>query len=66
MQFTPLKDFFSDELRSQYCVGLSYTARNQDSKLKELLPSWIDEGKVRLGAPDSINKAKIAGIGKAG
>jgi hypothetical protein len=24
MQFTPLKDFFSPELQSQYCVGLSY------------------------------------------
>jgi hypothetical protein len=30
MQFTPLKDFLSPELKSAYCKGLSYTARPAD------------------------------------
>ena len=80
MQFTPLKNFFSDELRSGYEVGLSYTVRAippnpaipgdkgtalEDTKLAKLLPTWIKEGKVRLGAPDApIESAKVSGAGK--
>lgn len=66
MQFTPLKDFFSDEFKSAYCVGLSYTARPQDEKLLDLIPQWIEDGLVRLGAPDNLPDSKITGNGEAG
>lgn len=54
MQFTPLQDFFSDELQSQYCVGLSYFVKDDaaHAKLAELVPKWMAEGKVRAGAAD--------------
>lgn len=60
MQFTPIEDFFSPELQSQYCVGLSYDAKDDaaHAKLVALLPKWIAEGKVRAGAPDAAAVAK--------
>lgn len=66
MQFTPLKDFFSDELQSQYSVGLSYTVKDDaaHAKLAALMPKWIAEGKVKAGAPD--DKAAAAHFGGAG
>lgn len=65
MQFTPLKDFHSEEFNSDYCVGLSYTARSEDAKLRALLPTWIGEKKVRLGAPDvPAGSAKVSGSGE--
>ena len=64
MQFTPLKDFFSDEFQSHYLVGLSYTVRPGDDTLAALVPQWIDQGKVRLGAPSApLAAAKVVGIG---
>jgi hypothetical protein len=68
MQFTPNKDFFSNELQSQYCVGLSYTVKDDaaHTKLAALLPQWIAEGKVRVGAPTETDNAKhhISGTGE--
>lgn len=52
MDFTPKEDFFSKELGSQYCKGMGYTARPQDTKLRELVPNWVAEGKVALGRPE--------------
>lgn len=65
MQFTPLKDFRDEELRSVYCVGLSYTVRPGDELLAQKLPGWIEQGLVRLGAPDSPQPtaARISGGG---
>ena len=53
MQFTALVDFWSDETRSQYCAGLSYTAHDDEAhaKLRELVPQWIAEGKIARGGP---------------
>lgn len=51
MDFTAVEDFFSKELGSQYCKGLSYTARPQDTKLLALLPKWLEEGKIVPGRP---------------
>ena len=60
MQFTPLKDFYSEETRSSYCVGLSYFVKDDadHAKLAGLVPTWIKEGKVRLGParPEDIAK----------
>lgn len=65
MQFTPLEDFFSEELKSQYCVGLSYTVRPGNAKLAALVPKWISEGKVRQGGPDGPAPiARVSGVGK--
>ena len=65
MQFTPIKDFLSDEFQSQYCVGLSYTVRPEDQKLADLVPIWISEGKVKLGVPEAVlAETKVAGSGK--
>lgn len=61
MQFTPLKDFFSEELKSAYCVGLSYQIRPDDKKLAALVPQWIEEGKVRMWGPVI---AKVSGNGE--
>lgn len=64
--FTPLRDFHSPEFRSDYLVGLSYQARPADIKLQQLLPKWIEEGKVRLGFPEGrgTNDAKVEGRGE--
>lgn len=66
MQFTPLEDFFSPELQSQYTVGLSYTVKDDaaHAKLALLVDKWIAEGKVRAGPPD--DKAVAAHFGGAG
>jgi hypothetical protein len=49
MQFTVLEDFWSDETKSQYCAGLSYTAA--DERLRKLAEQWIAEGKAEPGGP---------------
>lgn len=54
--FTATEDFFSDETQSQYCEGLSYTARDQ--KLLDLATKWVDEGKAIWGAQASQVEAK--------
>lgn len=64
MQFTPLVDFDSKELRSSYCVGLSYRARDEDELLLSLLPKWIADGLVCEGAPVvAVSKSEVAGDG---
>ena len=51
--FTVIDSFTSDELKSQYIAGMSYTARDEDTVLLDLLDKWIDEGKVREGGPQA-------------
>jgi hypothetical protein len=57
MRFTALQDFHSDETRSDYVIGLSYTVDNE--KLAALVERWLKEGKVELGGP----AARLTGIG---
>ncbi|MEO7157438.1 MAG: hypothetical protein ABI039_07760 [Vicinamibacterales bacterium] len=54
MEFTARKDFWSEELRSQYCQGLSY--RGEGLPIEQ----WLAEGKIVLGGTPS----KIQGEGK--
>ena len=54
MKFTPLVDFRSEELKSEYCVGLSYTIRTP--RLAELAKQWEREGKIKF-----VNGASVAG-----
>jgi len=68
MQFTPLKDFFSEETQSQYCVGLSYSVKDDPAhaRLATLVPKWVAEGKIRFGPPDEKAAAMhFAGAGEA-
>ena len=44
--FVALVDFESIELRSMYCAGMHYAAREGDEALMRLLPTWRAEGKV--------------------
>ena len=57
--FTVLKDFHSDELASDYVAGMTYTARDQDTKLLAILPKWIKDKKIREGGPEP----KVTGSG---
>lgn len=60
MEFTALKDFFSEETRSQYGKGLSYAAGPDDKALLKLIPKWVKEKKVALGRPAA---ATVSGKG---
>ena len=53
IRFTVIDTFFSDELQSAYVAGMAYEARDEDEKLLELIPQWIEEGKVREGGPQA-------------
>ena len=66
-QFTCLNSFHSDETLSEYVEGLTYTVKDGNTKLHDLVQKkWLPAGKVRLGgvvtAPDET-RAKISGKG---
>lgn len=46
--FIVTEDFFSDEINSQYCAGLSYTVHEGNELLHQLVQKWYSEGKVLL------------------
>ena len=58
--FTPLYNFFSEELKSQYVTGQLYTVRPGNQKLARFVEKWITDNQVRI--VDS--NAKIVGNGK--
>lgn len=58
-QFTAIEDFYSKDLNSQYCAGLSYTVRDGDTNLSALITGWVKENKVMLGGISS----KVEGRG---
>jgi len=60
MRFTAIDNFFSEETQSQYIAGFAYEARAEDAMLLELIPRWIEEGKVREGGPQS----QVSGTGE--
>ena len=53
-RFTVLDNFVSDETMSEYVAGMSYEARDEDTKLLGLIDKWIKDGKVREGGPEAI------------
>jgi uncharacterized protein YrzB (UPF0473 family) len=53
-RFTVVHDFHSDEFQCEYVAGMSYEARDQDKKLLDLIPQWIEEGKITEGGPAAI------------
>lgn len=60
--FTAIENFESKETQSAYVAGLSYTARDEDEVLLDLIDEWIDDGKVREGGPE----AKVSGTAEVG
>jgi hypothetical protein len=52
-RFTVLDNFTSEALQSEYVAGMSYEARDEDAKLLEMIPKWIEQGLVREGGPKS-------------
>ena len=50
MRFRAKKTFHSHELLSQYCRGLLYTIRPEDTLLSKMAAQWLDEGKIELVA----------------
>lgn len=61
MTFTPVETFFSDDFKSVYCAGLTYTVRADNAKLRGAVEQWLKDGKVRLV---SGNFAIAAGAGE--
>jgi len=55
-RFTAMQDFWSDETKSQYMKGLSYTVHDGNDKLAALVQRWTKEGKVELGGPAATVK----------
>lgn len=47
-RFRAREDFFSDEVRSQYCKGDVYSVRAGNDRLDRLCKQWQNEGKVEI------------------
>ena len=58
MNFIPLKDFYSEETKSQYIAGLKYSIRT--TRLLGYVEKWAGEGLVTMGRGGS----NISGIGE--
>lgn len=62
--FTPTKDFFSEEYRSQYTAGLMYQASAANTKLQGSVGEWEKQGLVRRVHNDRHSaKARLQGKG---
>lgn len=75
MIFIPLKNFFSEEARSQYVAGLRYTITPTNHALRRWAAVWQKEGKIafldeegRAGmARDAVeNEARAQSAGMSG
>ena len=60
IQFTPLRLFHSEEMRSTYVPGQTYTLRPDNERLRIALEEWVRDGRVQL----VINGSRIVGRGK--
>ena len=51
MRFIPIGDFWSKELKSQYCKDMVYefTEEKKYDKLRSLIQQWVAENKIKLG-----------------
>lgn len=59
-RFSPTRDFFSEETRSQYVKDLKYTVR--DEKLRQLVERWKLQGLVKEVA--TTTSASVLGNGQ--
>ena len=46
VRFTPIEDFWCEELKSQYAKGLTYTVHYPTSRLAKYANRWLEEGKI--------------------
>ena len=60
IKFRALEDFFSTEMKSQYCAGMLYTIRPQDVVLGNESAKWLSEGKIEIVNAES----KVTGTGQ--
>jgi hypothetical protein len=60
-QFVPTKDFFSDEMGSQYVKGLPYTVRKGNTRLHEVAHKWEQQGLVTF---TNLTGKRLTGKGR--
>ncbi len=65
MRFNALETFRSEEMRSTYMAGLSYTVRPGNDLLARHVAAWVSEGKVEVIPEDAMTerKARVSGHG---
>lgn len=56
--FIALEDFKDDELRSEYCRGLSYSVRDGNEVLAKKAEAWAQRGLIRWAAGGSSVQGK--------
>lgn len=62
--FSPTKDFFSDQFRSQYTAGLVYQASAANAALLAAVHDWEQQGLVTLVRNDRyVVRARLQGKG---
>ena len=59
IQFTPLRQFYSDALRSTYLPGYTYTLRPGNDALRVALDEWVRDGSAQI----VVTGSRIAGRG---
>lgn len=62
MRFKAKQDFFSDELKSQYVEGMSYTVRPGNTLLAGLAAEWKDDGRIEW-IDQATPEAQVGGTG---
>ena len=65
MRFKALETFRSEELRSTYQTGLSYTVRPGNDLLARHVAAWVSEGRVEIIPEHTVTerKAFVSGQG---
>lgn len=66
MRFKALKDFQSNELKSLYVAGLSYTVRPGNDLLAKLVPQWVKDGRVEILGDGVKATVEVKAAGKVG
>ena len=60
--FTPLADFFSPDLQSGYCKGLTYTIRPGNERLAELATEWAAAGMIEFVDAPATPTVRLSGV----
>ena len=69
--FTPLADFYCEDLESHYCKDMVYTIRQGNEKLAALSAEWCRRGMIRwleqrpIGQAAGLNAATTVICGRA-
>jgi len=63
VRFKALETFRSEELRSTYQTGLSYTVRPGNDLLARHAKTWVSEGKIEVISESAATEAFVSGQG---